>query len=88
MLSYINHVASLHSSHDGTACKPFIMDVSNLDTNHQCSVKDALIHIPKRHLNSEAGWEHQEIQEAKVGFSMPGNIVLLCKPRDNCIVAS
>ena len=39
-----------------------------------------------RHLYSETGWGHHEIQESKIGFVVPGNFVLLCKPRDDCVV--
>ena len=43
-------------------------------------------HLPTRHLHSKTGRSHEEIQESKVRFAVPGNFVLLCQPRDDHVV--
>ena len=42
---------------------------------------------PKNQIRCETGREHQEIQDAKVGFLVPWYFVLRSKTRDGCIVA-
>ena len=56
------------------------VDISNSVLNMH--LKD----LPTCHLHSNTGREHEEIQEAKVGLVIPGDVVLLCKPRDDRVI--
>ena len=42
--------------------------------------------LPTCNFHSNTGLEHEEIQETKVGLVIPGDIVLLYKLRDDCVI--
>ena len=79
-----------HASHVGTACKPFIIDESNLSPEYASVVKSNLswenMNSPASHFNPDASREHDEVQEAQMPLPVPWHLVLLYISLQECII--